>query len=108
MTRKHEGKLKLQDLNRLTERRKRKKDILNTLREEIKATKTELMNVKATLNTYYHKLLKEGQDVRTEGLIWIIKEIYNLDTDVMLDFLPSFLDEGCIVFLFKVILSSLS
>ena len=52
---------------------------------------------------HYHTILSQGKDTRKEGLVWIIKAIWNLGTDVILSFMPTFLDEKCIKFIFKVI-----
>ena len=53
------------------------------------------------LYKHYLNLLKEGKDTRTEGLSWIITEIYLLEKNVLLSFLPEFLDETGINYLFN-------
>ena len=50
---------------------------------------------------HYLKLLKSGSDTRSEGLSWIIKEIFALNKNVLMSYLPNFLDEDCIKFIFK-------
>ena len=51
---------------------------------------------------YYHKCLNEGTDIRNEGLIWAIKAIWNLDHSVIPGYLPSFIDENTVIYLFDV------
>lgn len=66
----------------------------------------EEASLKNKLLTYYHKILLEGKDTRSEGLAWVIKAIWNLESEVILSYLPNFLDEHCIKFLFDVIFFS--
>ena len=49
----------------------------------------------------YLKILKEGKDTRTEGLAWIIREIHNLGKEIIMSYLPDFIDEMGIRFIFK-------
>ncbi len=72
------------------------------LEDEICIIKDQILGIKTELSTHYHKLLKEGIDLRAEGLIWIIKEIFQLKEKVLLSFLPNYLDEKAIVCLFSV------
>ena len=67
---------------------------LNDLKIELNKTKDELMK-------HYHKLLFEGKDTRNEGLSWIIRAIWKLRMNVIMSYLPKFLDEKSIEFLFK-------
>jgi len=53
------------------------------------------------LLTHYHLLLTNGKDTRKEGLVWIIKAIWNLGYNAIISFMPNYLDEKCIKFLFK-------
>ena len=64
--------------------------------------KNELDSVTTTLMHYYHKCLNEGTDIRNEGLIWAIKAIWNLDHSVIPGYLPNFIDENTVVYLFDV------
>ena len=62
----------------------------------------ELYNkIKDELMKHYHKLLFEGKDTRNEGLSWIIRSIWKLRMNVIMSYLPKFLDEKSIEFLFK-------
>ena len=50
---------------------------------------------------HYETLLNKGEEVRNEGLIWIIKAMWNLGENVPMSFIPPFLDFHCIEFLFQ-------
>jgi hypothetical protein len=63
--------------------------------------KIELNKIKDELMKHYHKLLFEGKDTRNEGLSWIIRSIWKLRMNVIMSYLPKFLDEKSIEFLFK-------
>ena len=49
--------------------------------------------------THYETLLYKGDEVRNEGLVWIIKAIWNLGENVPMSFIPPFLDFQSIEFL---------
>ena len=51
---------------------------------------------------HYHKILNEGKDSRSEGLSWVIKAIWNCGSKVILSYLPKFLDELAIKYIFSV------
>lgn len=80
---------------------------IKTQKELIKQYTSDTKNIKASMKQlkiylikkqkylldYYHNILVEGKDTRTEGLSWVIKAIWNLDSDVQMKYLPTFLDE---------------
>jgi len=68
---------------------------------DLKELKKELKLIKDELIIHYHKLLLEGKDTRNEGLSWIIRAIWKLKTNVIMSYLPKFLDQKSIEFLFK-------
>jgi hypothetical protein len=76
--------------------------ISKEIKDQIKVYKEELDSIKKKLLLHYHILLSEGTDTRSEGLIWIIKSIWNLGENVIMSYLPSYLDEKCIKFLFFI------
>ena len=41
-------------------------------------------------------------DIRNEGLVWIIKAIWNLGENIIMSFFPNYLDQYSIDFLFNV------
>lgn len=98
-------KLKNQELedklNKLNIDKKIYLEKLNILNNEI--SKLISLKNKKIDNLYIHYLniLKEGTDTRSEGLSWIIREIFALNKNVLMSFLPNFLDEDAIKFLFK-------
>lgn len=77
------------------------RETIEAIQEEIKKSTEELEGVKNSLLIHYHKLLAEGKDTRKEGLIWIIKAIWSLGQKVIASYLPSFLDEKAISYLYN-------
>ena len=74
---------------------------LDSCEKNMKDLKSELKIVKTELIKHYHKLLYEGKDTRNEGLSWIIRSIWKLKINVIMSYLPKFLDQKSIEFLFK-------
>lgn len=70
------------------------------IKKQIDELKKQLAEIKHKLLLHYHILLKEGKDTRHEGLIWLIKAIWNLDENVILSNCPNYLDEKAIDYLF--------
>ena len=83
----------------------KKKEInekLNTMNENLKIIHKNKNFVIDKLYNHYLNLLHDGKDTRNEGLCWIIREIFHLDKKVMLSYMPEFLDNLCIKYLFKM------
>ena len=76
-------------------------DKINICENELKKFKETYHNIKEELLVHYHRLLSEGKDTRKEGLSWIILAIWNLKSNVLLSYLPKFLDQNIILFLFE-------
>ena len=74
---------------------------LKKLNKEIFEIKNQERNVVKKLMTHYETLLFRGEEVRNEGLIWIIKAIWSLGENVPMTFIPPFLDFKSIEFLFQ-------
>ena len=74
---------------------------LKKLNKEIFEIKNKERNVVNKLMTHYETLLFRGEEVRNEGLIWIIKAIWSLGENVPMTFIPPFLDFKSIEFLFQ-------
>ena len=90
--------------NKLPSKQNKKKEIITKIKEQnIKIEELrEKRNIKIDqLYTHYLKILKEGKDTRTEGIAWIIREIYNLGKEIIMSYLPDFIDEMGIRFIFK-------
>lgn len=68
----------------------------------LKSIKHELNEVKDLLFLHYHKLLFSGKDTRGEGLVWIIKSIWMLSKDVLMSYIPSFLDCQIVKYIFQI------
>ena len=73
----------------------------DTLKDEYKLRKKKLEDKIKFASDYYHKKLYEGLDIRNEGLIWIIKAIWNLGENITMSFFPNFLDQYSIDYLFN-------
>ena len=73
---------------------------LESCENDLKDFKERLNIIKNELLIHYHKLLLEGKDTRKDGLSWIIKSIWNLKSNVVMSFIPKFLDKKSISFLF--------
>jgi len=44
----------------------------------------------------------EGDDIRSDGFAWVISAIWSLDVKVLPEYIPNFLDEKLIFYLFTV------
>ena len=84
-----------------------KKDSKKAIFEEIKQLHEKLRSIhfskKRVINNLYQhylSILKEGIDTRDEGLSWVIAEILNLGKKVTMSYIPKYLDEKCILYLF--------
>ena len=64
------------------------------IKKRINDLKNELINI-------YHTTLYEGLDFRGEGLARIILNIWNLGVNIDMNFIPSYLDQKSVEFLFK-------
>ena len=98
----HNKKLIVND--KLSNFKTKKENILlkyNTCEGELNDLKKELNKIKDKLIIHYHKLLFEAKDTRSEGLSWIIRAIWKLKQNVLMSYMPKFLDEKSIEFLFK-------
>ena len=94
---------KLSIKERLTMLNNKKSNILVKLEScerDLKDFKERHNLIKNELLIHYHKLLLEGKDTRKDGLSWIIKSIWNLKSNVIMSFIPKFLDMNSISFLF--------
>jgi len=97
----YQKKLKYDKLNTLKTKLSNINEPLKKLNEEIFEIKKEENIVVRKLMAHYETLLYQGEEVRNEGLIWIIKAIWNLGENVPMSFIPPFLDFQSIEFLFQ-------
>ena len=105
LAKKEQDEIKLEKIQKI----KSLKEELKQLDDEIKILNKELIelrekdnNVVQQLMKHFQALLFNGRDTRNEGLIWIIKAIWNLGKNVPMNFIPTFLDFKSIEFLFKL------
>ena len=75
---------------------------IDEIKEKLEIEKTELKTIKNKLMLHYHRILNDGLDTRQEGLIWVIKAIWNLGHNVIMYYMPNYLDEKAISFLFSI------
>ena len=94
---------KLNTMEKLAMLNNKKNNILVKLdacERDLKEFKEKHSIVKNELLVHYHKLLLEGKDTRKDGLSWIIQAIWNLKSNIIMSFMPKFLDNDSISFLF--------
>ena len=81
----------------------------NALKQSIRNEETQLCSLKQQYNiikneliVHYHNLLLEGKDTRNEGLSWIIKRIWKFNEEIIISYIPTFLDIKSVDYLFEV------
>ena len=94
-------KLKFDKINALKEELNKISEPLQEINKELNELRKKEKVVIHKLMTHYETLLYKGEEVRNEGLIWIIKAMWNLGENVPMSFIPPFLDFHCIEFLFQ-------
>ena len=93
--------LSLMKLAILKEQKKELIKKIKTYENELKNFREEKNKIKNELISHYHNILHEGKDIRKDGLSWVIQAIWNLKSEVLPSYLPKFLDEESISFLFN-------
>jgi hypothetical protein len=66
---------------------------------EIKKNKLKLRNVKKHQKDYYLDILEKGIDVRSDGLVWVVRKILELNIYLDYSHFPKFLDKNQIDYL---------
>ena len=94
-------KLKFDKMQILKEELSKIDEPLKQINNELNELKKKEREVIQKLMIHYETLLYKGEEVRNEGLIWIIKAMWNLGENVPMSFIPPFLDFQCIEFLFQ-------
>lgn len=81
----------------------------NELKRSIRNEETQLCSLKQQYNViknelivHYHNLLLEGKDTRNEGLSWIIKRIWKFNEEIIMSYIPTFLDIKSVDYLFEI------
>ena len=99
------SKKKAEELEKEINQHKINKNIisqeLEKLNKKLKSLHYIQRSIKEKLYTHYLKLLKDGADTRNEGLAWIVYEILNLGKNVLMSYIPKYLDEKCVKFIFE-------
>ena len=70
------------------------------IKKELSEIKEEIYLKRHELNEYYLLTLYEGLDFKSEGLVSIIKSIWNIGMDVDISFMPTYLDRESVDYLF--------
>jgi len=96
----------LQELKKEIENKKAVREQLKqtnqAVKDDIKKYKEEMETIRNKLMLHYHMLLNEGVETRQEGLVWFIKAIWNLGHNVIMSYMPNYLDERSIDFFFSI------
>ena len=75
---------------------------LKKINKKLKIVHINQKNIIDKLYIHYLSILKKGTDTREEGLSWVIYEILNLGKKVMMSYLPNYLDEKSVLYLFQM------
>lgn len=75
------------------------KGMLEVAKAEKQVCKKNLINYREELVSLYCRALKDGKDLRTDGLRWIIKSLWKMNECVPLSSFPKFFDEDSYQFL---------
>ena len=75
---------------------------LNICKNEIAYLKLVYINLVKCQRNYYLDLLKKGYDVRTEGLIWVVKRLLEIQTKLEYHHFPKFLDNNQIKYIIEM------
>lgn len=89
--------------NDIIRQKERKKIIWQKVKiyhDKLKKLHTFQNKIKDNLYIYYLSILKDGVDTRDEGLSWVIAEILKLGKKVLISYIPKYLDEKSILYLF--------
>ena len=89
-------------MNELKKDKKISEEKINELEKEIDKYKKEEKTIVDKLMMSYKESLFKGKNVKSEGLVWLIKAIWNLGENVPMSFMPNFLDCESIDYLFKL------
>ena len=89
--------------NDIIRQKERKKIIWQKVKiyhDKLKKLHTLQNKIKDNLYIYYLSILKDGVDTRDEGLSWVIAEILKIGKKVLISYIPKYLDEKSILYLF--------
>ena len=88
------------DIDNKTKSKNKIREEIKLIGEKLKSLRNLQRKVKNKLYLHYLNIIKEGFDTREEGLCWAISEILKLGKKVMMSYMPKYLDEKCILYLF--------
>ena len=73
----------------------------DVLREKYNNKKKKIIEFKKELINIFHSKLFEGLDFKGDGIVKMILNIWNLGEDIDMNFIPPFLDQESVDFLFR-------
>ena len=82
----------LLDLKKQEEIKLKKEKEINLLKEEENYLKIIKLGILSSQKEYYLEILKKGYDVRENGLVWCIKHLLELQSDLEYSHFPKFLN----------------
>ena len=88
-----------QEMKDLTKIKEQINEELDIYKHEIAYMKLVYINLVKNQRVYYLDLLKKGYDVRTEGLIWVVKRLLEIQTKLEYHHFPKFLDNNQIEYI---------
>lgn len=92
----------IENKEKLNEKLDSQKSLLELLQETKNKVQKEVKDTRETLQAFYCRTLKDGMDLREDGLRWCIKAIWKSAHPVPVSSFPNFLDEGSITFTLKI------
>ena len=91
------------NIDKFSEIIKKNKNVIKNIEKEQKILKNNFSSMVIDQKEYYIEILKSGIDVRTEGLVWLVKRLIELNCELDDAMFPKFLDHSQIEYLLKVI-----
>lgn len=85
----------------LLNKRKNNSNKIQYFEQEIELFKAKIELIKTVLGNYYISVLKKGDRIRKNGIVWIIHKLWRLKISVDENMLPDVLDKDSKIFLFK-------
>lgn len=92
----------IENKEKFNEKLEAKKSALDTWQDLKNKIQKEVKDSQETLIAFYCRTLKDGMDLRDDGLRWCIKAIWKTSHPVPVSSFPSYLDEGSVTFLLKI------
>jgi hypothetical protein len=89
---KEKYKIYLLEYKKIEDEKNKMKSEIDLLKEEENYLKLVKLSLLSNQREYYLDILKKGYDVRKEGLVWCVKHLLELETDLEYYHFPKFLN----------------